>query len=166
MDLKEIKELVEMINSSDLAYFELKMDENYIKMDKSLTRSSEVNSKANGTEREVEEKETFVRETKIETISKEELVIESTSSKNEISADLVEIKAPMVGTFYGSPSPDKDAFVKEGMKVSKGDILCIVEAMKLMNEIESDSDCEIVKILVKDGEMVEYGQSLFSVRRV
>ncbi|MGL5380519.1 acetyl-CoA carboxylase biotin carboxyl carrier protein [Clostridium sp.] len=166
MDLKEIKELVEMINSSDLAYFELKMDDNYLKMDKSLTRSSEANSKTNESGREVEEKETFVRETKIETTSKEELVIESTISKDEIATDIIDIKAPMVGTFYGSPSPDKDAFVKEGMKVSKGDILCIVEAMKLMNEIESDSDCEIVKILVKDGEMVEYGQSLFSVRRV
>jgi acetyl-CoA carboxylase biotin carboxyl carrier protein len=75
-----------------------------------------------------------------------------------------EIKAPMVGTYYGAPSPDSDDFVKVGQKISKGQTLCIVEAMKLMNEIESDIDGEIVKILTSDTEAVEYNQVLFHIK--
>lgn len=74
------------------------------------------------------------------------------------------VKSPMVGTFYGRPSPKADTFVKVGDKVKKGDILCIVEAMKLMNEIESEFDGEVVEILVKDEEMVEYGQGLIKIK--
>jgi len=74
------------------------------------------------------------------------------------------ITAPMVGTFYTSPSPDKPAFVKVGDRVKKGQVVCIVEAMKLMNEIESTVDGEIVEILVNNEDMVEYGQKLFVVR--
>lgn len=74
------------------------------------------------------------------------------------------IVSPMVGTFYGSPSPDKPAFVKVGDKVKKGQTVCIIEAMKLMNEIESDHDGEIVKILVNNEQMVEFGQPLFIVK--
>lgn len=73
------------------------------------------------------------------------------------------IKAPMVGTFYSKASPNAEAFVKEGDKVEKGQTLCIVEAMKLMNEIESDYAGTVKKVLVKDGEMVEYGQALFEL---
>lgn len=74
------------------------------------------------------------------------------------------VKSPMVGTFYGRPSPKQETFVKVGDKVKKGDILCIVEAMKLMNEIESEFDGEVVEILVKDEEMVEYGQVLIKIK--
>lgn len=73
------------------------------------------------------------------------------------------IKAPMVGTFYGSSSPDAPAFVSVGDEVKKGQTVCILEAMKLMNEIESDFDGKIVKILVNNEDMVEYGQPLFEV---
>jgi acetyl-CoA carboxylase biotin carboxyl carrier protein len=75
------------------------------------------------------------------------------------------VKSPIVGTFYASPSPDADAFVKMGDHVSNGQVLCIVEAMKLMNEIESDFAGEIVKIYVKTGQPVEYGQPLFAIRQ-
>lgn len=74
-----------------------------------------------------------------------------------------EIKSPMVGTFYASPAPDKEAFVKVGDKVKKGQVVCIVEAMKLMNEIESEFDGEIVEVCVNDGDVVEYGMSLFKI---
>jgi acetyl-CoA carboxylase biotin carboxyl carrier protein len=74
------------------------------------------------------------------------------------------VKSPIVGTFYESPSPDADAFVKVGDRVSTGQVLCIVEAMKLMNEIESDFAGEIVKIYVKTGQPVEYGQPLFAIK--
>lgn len=74
------------------------------------------------------------------------------------------IKSPMVGTFYSKPSPDKDSFVKVGDTVKKGQVVCIVEAMKLMNEIESEFDGEIAEVLLKDGEMVEYGKPLFKIK--
>ena len=80
------------------------------------------------------------------------------------SSSLHKITSPMVGTFYQSPSPDVDAYVKVGSKVSKDSIVCIVEAMKLFNEIEAEVNGEIVEILVKDGQLVEYGQPLFLVK--
>lgn len=74
------------------------------------------------------------------------------------------VKSPMVGTFYKSSSPDKEAFVKVGDKVSKGQTLCIVEAMKLMNEIESEFDGEIVEVCLENEEMVEFGTPLFKIK--
>lgn len=75
-----------------------------------------------------------------------------------------EVKSPMVGTFYSSPSPDQDAYVNVGDQVKEDSVVCIVEAMKLFNEIEAEVSGEIVEILVKDGELVEYGQPLFRVK--
>ena len=74
------------------------------------------------------------------------------------------VKSPIVGTFYESPSPGSPPFVKPGDKVDAGQVLCIIEAMKLMNEIEADVGGEIVKRLVNNGQPVEYGQPLFSIR--
>ncbi len=69
----------------------------------------------------------------------------------------------MVGVFYSSPSPEAEPFVKVGSKVKKGDVLCIIEAMKLLNEINADTDGEIVDICVNNGDVVEYGQPLFKI---
>lgn len=74
-----------------------------------------------------------------------------------------QVTSPFVGTFYRAPSPEAESYVKEGQSVRKGDILCIVEAMKLMNEIESDISGKIVSILVENGQPVEYGEPLFVV---
>jgi acetyl-CoA carboxylase biotin carboxyl carrier protein len=78
--------------------------------------------------------------------------------------DLHLVKSPIVGTFYGSPSPGAEPFVKIGAYVEDGETLCIVEAMKLMNEIESDSSGEVLRIFVENGQPVEYGQPLFGIR--
>lgn len=78
--------------------------------------------------------------------------------------DLHIVKSPIVGTFYGSPSPGAPSFVSPGDHVEKGQVICIVEAMKLMNEIESDASGEVVKCLVTNGQPIEYGQPLFSIR--
>ena len=75
-----------------------------------------------------------------------------------------EIKAPMVGTFYSKSSPTSKCFVKVGDKIKKGDVVCIIEAMKLMNEIESEFDGEIVEICKKDEDMCEYGECLFKIK--
>jgi acetyl-CoA carboxylase biotin carboxyl carrier protein len=88
------------------------------------------------------------------------------SSQAAASEDLgryVKMVSPIVGTFYRRPSPDAEAFVKEGSIVNKGDTLCIVEAMKLMNEIEAETSGKIVKILGTEGQVVEYGEVLFLI---
>jgi len=86
------------------------------------------------------------------------------SPKEAPAEDLHMVRSPIVGTFYESPSPGSPPFVKPGDVVSEGQVLCIVEAMKLMNEIESDMAGEIVKKLVVNGQPIEYGQELFAIR--
>lgn len=103
--------------------------------------------------------------TPLQTIADAPVVVEN----NPADFQLEEIPgnrvlSPMVGTFYAAPSPDKPPFVKVGDKVKKGQTLCIIEAMKLMNEIESDYDGEVVKILVNNEQMVEFGQPLFIIQ--
>jgi acetyl-CoA carboxylase biotin carboxyl carrier protein len=79
--------------------------------------------------------------------------------------DLFKITSPIVGTFYRSPGPDKEPYVKEGSNVSPESVVCIVEAMKLMNEIQAETSGEVVKVYVENGQPVEYGQPLFGIRK-
>jgi len=88
---------------------------------------------------------------------------ETTQSVNLENDNQVIIKSPIIGTFYRKPSPDKPAFVEVGQSVAKGDVLCVIEAMKLFNEIESDFSGKIVKILVDDQSPVEFDQPLFII---
>src|SRR5699024_393172 len=83
---------------------------------------------------------------------------ESQESSEKLDKNIHKIDSPMVGTFYASPSPDADAYVSVGDKVKADSIVCIVEAMKLFNEIEADHEGEIVEVLAEDGQLVEYGQ--------
>lgn len=99
-------------------------------------------------------------EAKVET--RQPSVLEVTPDLTE--NDLHKVVSPMVGTFYSAPEPGAAPFVKEGQKISAGTVVCILEAMKLFNEIEAEVNGEIAKILVKDGDLVEYGQPLFLVR--
>ena len=92
-------------------------------------------------------------------IQNEEIVIQD---EKEESGNIV--KSPMVGTFYIKPSPTAKAYVEVGKEVKKGDVLCIIEAMKLMNEIESEYTGTVIEVLVKDGETVEYGTPLFKIK--
>ena len=89
---------------------------------------------------------------------------ENAETKME-SSGLTEIKSPFVGTFYRSSSPESDAYVSLGQKITSGQVLCIIEAMKIMNEIESEISGEIVEICVENETYVEYGQVLFKVRQ-
>ena len=88
----------------------------------------------------------------------------ATPAEAVAEAGLVEVRSPMVGTFFRRPSPEAPAFVEPGQKVKKGQVLCIVEAMKLMNEIDSEVDGEVVEVLVENGQPVEYGELLFRIR--
>lgn len=169
MDFNGIKELIETVNSSDIAYFEYKTNDGHIKMDKSLTRNL---TEASSNSKEIIIKDEKETKASVPNTSNEDKNISQTQSINkeetkpleEDNENLYIVKSPMVGTFYSSPSPDKDAFVRVGDKVNASSILCIIEAMKLMNEIESEVNGTIKEILVKDGEMVEYGQPLFKIK--
>ncbi len=101
-------------------------------------------------------------------ISYSQPVISNTQSLNTVeskgSSNYHEIKSPFVGTFYGQSSPGEPPFVKLGDKVSKGSVLCVLEAMKIMNEIESDISGEIVEICVENESLVEFGQTLFKIK--
>jgi acetyl-CoA carboxylase biotin carboxyl carrier protein len=94
-------------------------------------------------------------------IKKEEVVVET-----EAESRLLTVTSPIVGTFYRSPSPDAEPFVDVGTRVKKGQVLCIIEAMKLMNEIESEVDGVVVRMLVESGHPVEYGEPLFLVEPI
>ncbi|MFP7297702.1 acetyl-CoA carboxylase biotin carboxyl carrier protein [Neobacillus niacini] len=94
---------------------------------------------------------------------KPDAAVQNASTETDTSS-LHKITSPMVGTFYASPTPDADAYVKAGSAVTKDSIVCIVEAMKLFNEIEAEVNGEIVEVLAKNGQLVEYGQPLFLVK--
>jgi len=99
-----------------------------------------------------------------QTSSSAPAVEESTASAAPVS-DLFKITSPIVGTFYRSPSPDKEPYVSEGSKVSPETVVCIVEAMKLMNEIQAETSGEVVEIYAENGQPVEFGQPLFGIRK-
>jgi acetyl-CoA carboxylase biotin carboxyl carrier protein len=90
---------------------------------------------------------------------------ETPAATADPDADLFKITSPIVGTFYRSPGPDKDPYVKEGSQVTPESVVCIVEAMKLMNEIQAETSGEVVKVYVENGQPVEYGQPLFGIRK-
>lgn len=115
-----------------------------------------------GTKISMEKKEQQIVKVENEPI-KEVIDTTSDTQKENSEPESNIVKSPMVGTFYSKPAPSAEAYVEVGKKVKKGDVLCIIEAMKLMNEIESEFNGEIKEILVKDGDVVEYGKPLFKI---
>jgi len=152
MDYNKIKDLINTIDKSSFIDFELELYKDlHIKMSK-----SKINKNKELTNENKKDKEDIAAENVLEPIT-------------IIPEDKVEVKegniisSPIVGTFYESSAPDKPPFVNVGDKVKKGDVLCIIEAMKIMNEITSKYDGEVVEILVKNEDMVEYNQPLFRI---
>ncbi len=105
----------------------------------------------------------FTRPASGQTIETDVALAAEKPSSPEERTDLIEIKAPMVGTFYRSPSPDSDPYLKEGDTITPGQVMCIIEAMKLMNEIEAELKGRVVKIMVENAQPVEFNQPLFLV---
>lgn len=160
MDYKAIINLMKEMNQTDLTKVKIEQEGIKICLEKAgevvtVTQSVLQPSPAVVAQAPIYAQPQTVSAQEVLTGAPVDVVIEETGKK---------IVSPMVGTFYASPSPDKGAFVKVGDKVKKGQPVCIIEAMKLMNEIESEFDGEIVKILVENEEMVEYGQPLFLVK--
>ncbi|MEK4973183.1 acetyl-CoA carboxylase biotin carboxyl carrier protein [Niallia sp. FSL R7-0648] len=155
LKISEIKELIKLIDESTISNFLYEQDGVKVEIKKNM---GEIAAQAPVVAKTFQPEE--VKVTK-------EVAVESVVADTPVKSsddNLHKITSPMVGTFYQSASPDSPAFVKEGDKVTKDSVVCIVEAMKLFNEITAEVDGEIVEILVKDGELVEYGEPLFLVK--
>lgn len=149
MNIKEIKEVINLMNENGLTEIELEKDGLKIRLRKGREGMIEGGAAEKGTEKTMPE--TIVRQIKPEEAAA------AAKSKN------LEIKSPMVGTFYKSPSPDAPPFIKAGDNVDVGQVVCIIEAMKLMNEIKSEIKGKIAAVLVENADPVEFGQTLFLV---
>ncbi|MCK5848098.1 MAG: acetyl-CoA carboxylase biotin carboxyl carrier protein [Caldisericia bacterium] len=121
-----------------------------------------VNIESDGLKISIEQKENLLS-SKENIIAQSQLIIETEKEQTITESDNHMISTPLVGTFYRSSSPQSDLYVELNDEIEKGQVLCIVEAMKVMNEIHSDTSGKIVNIFVENGEMVEYGQLLFEI---
>ena len=142
---------MELLEESGIAEIEVKEGEESIRLSRSSKNTQPINQQI------------ATENTQIHNVEKSEL----TETKNHIDKSIPEgdsIKSPMVGTFYRAASPDSKPFVEKGKKVNKGDTVCILEAMKMMNQVTAEKDGVIVDILVEDAEPVEFGQTLFIIK--
>lgn len=149
MDLNLIKKLVKILDSTGVTDIEIEENGFRIKIAKKIRGTQET------VHPQIMAHSITAEQTKVQIPS------ETALEKEKQSTNLHEIKSPIVGTFYRAPAPDADPYVQIGDYVTTGTVLCIVEAMKLMNEIETDVTGKIVKILVENGRPVEYNQPLF-----
>src|SRR5699024_4114771 len=165
--VQEIREIIRLIDNSSISEFSYENDGATL----SIKKQGEVVQQVVADETQVEQvapapvaqaeskkEETFATKE----ITKQQAITEQVEENDE---NIVEIVSPMVGTFYRKPSPESDSYVEIGDNINEDTIVCIVEAMKLFNEIEAEATGEIVEVLVEDGELVEYGQPLFKVKQ-
>ncbi|BCB97201.1 acetyl-CoA carboxylase, biotin carboxyl carrier protein [Dissulfurispira thermophila] len=146
MELEDLKELMGLLKDTDVTELQIEKDGFKVKIKREKFFGHLEFPQAAHEKRE---------------IKKEEVLVET-----ETEGRLLTVTSPIVGTFYRSPSPDAEPFVDVGTRVKKGQVLCIIEAMKLMNEIESDVDGVVVRILVESGHPVEYGEPLFLIEPI
>ena len=156
MDLKEIQNLIKFVANSGVAEVKLEMDDVKITIRTTLEGHSETTYVQQMPQQIMQQVPTA------QSVPLAPSVVVATPVVDD-SAKFITIKSPIIGTFYRKPSPDKPMFVEVGTIISKGDVLCVIEAMKLFNEIESEVSGKIVKILVDDMSPVEFDQPLFLV---
>lgn len=164
LKVEEIHELIKLIDESSIEEFTYEANGTKLAMKKPLHRGAAVAGQEKITEPSKELNE-LEKSEPIEDANVTQVV--DTSTEKEVIRETAydyEIKSPMVGTFYSSANPESKPFVNHGDSVHQDTVVCIVEAMKLFNEIEADVSGEIVEILVDNGELVEYGQPLFRVK--
>ncbi|MFH1846708.1 MAG: acetyl-CoA carboxylase biotin carboxyl carrier protein [Candidatus Omnitrophota bacterium] len=146
MNIKKIKELVELMNDNEIVEVEVEQEGMKVRLLKqSQAGAGQIVMPA------------AIEKATVSTVS------ETAETKKEENKNLKEVKSPMVGTFYSSPAPDADPYVAAGDTVKKGDVLCIVEAMKLMNEIKAEFGGKIVEVCAKNADPVEFSQPLFII---
>ena len=158
LNVQELRELAELVNEHGFTEFEFENENIHIRLSK-MTAPQIVQA--------VQPVTTSAPVSVPQPTSAPQAPTESVSAETSTDPDegLYKITSPIVGTFYRSPSPDKPPYVQEGDNVNESTVVCIVEAMKLMNEIQAETTGEIVKIYVENGQPVEYGQPLFGIRK-
>ena len=149
MDLRKVKKLIELLEESGLSEIEITEGDDKVRITKSGKQVPQIDIVET-----IQDSETLTPNERIDQ-----------HAKPKIKSEFQEVKAPMIGTYYQSPEPDAEAFVKVGDPISDGDTLCIIEAMKMMNKIESDVSGTIERIMVQNGDPVEFDQVLFLVSK-
>lgn len=143
MNMDHIKELAQIVSRNGLTKLEIREDNVNILIEKTAQAPAVVQKAAD--------------------IPPDDGQTDLTEKETVNFNNLIEVKSPIVGVFYSAPSPDSPSFVSIGDKVRKGDVLCIIEAMKLLNEITAEQDGEVVDICIKNGDIAEFGQVLFKM---
>ena len=149
MNLKELKELIVLMNENNLGELEIEREGMRVRLRKTQA----------GTFEQIQEEVVVTKPAS----SRPAQAAEAERKKEEASKKLIEIKAPMVGTFYRAPSPESPPYVEVDSKIADGQVLCIIEAMKLMNEIKAEVKGRIVEVLADNAQPIEFGQVLFLV---
>ena len=158
LKIQEIREIIKLIDQSSIEKFSYEVEGAKIVLKKGSSQQTAPVAVA------PIEQPVILPTPVVQEVAKPVQQAEPVAEEVQRDSSLHEITSPMVGTFYAASSPDVDAFVQVGSKVTSESIVCIVEAMKLFNEIEAEVSGEIVEILAKDGQLVEYGQPLFLVK--
>jgi len=155
MDIRKVKKLIEMLEESQLNEIEIKEGEESVKLVKATTVPIQEQIVTSNIAATASQPTAMNEVTSVESDTKESTEPETISGKT--------IDSPMVGTFYAAPNPGAKDFVSVGDKISEGDVLCIIEAMKMMNEVKADSSGIIKQVLIENAEPVEFGQPLFVI---
>ena len=160
MDLREIRQLIKIVESSNIHEFELEEEGTKLRISKAAPADMAVTYSVPQVQQQVPAAAPLPQ-----SAAAQPAVESAPAEEAELDKNIHEVRSPMVGTFYRAPSPDADPYVEIGSQVSVGQTLCIVEAMKLMNEIEADVSGKIVKIMVENAQPVEYNQVLFLIEK-
>lgn len=166
MDIKDIQELIKFVAKSGATEVDLEIDNIKISIKSPAMKAGKVIEPPLTVVSDMPVAKPIVGAVPLASAPIASAASEDTPAETELkqeTSNYITVKSPMIGTFYRKPSPDKDAFVNVGDEIKPGDVLCVVEAMKLFNEIESEVSGKIVKILADDSSPVEYDQPLFLV---
>jgi len=163
MDLKEIKKLIGLVEQANISSIKIEQDNLKVEISKLNNATGDENRRGIAPQVVYTDPQP-VQVVKEIAPSSDSPQLVKPEKESEDTEGLVPVKSPMVGTFYTSPNPESKNYVSVGSKVTKGDVICIIEAMKLFNEIESEHSGTIEKILVENSSTVEYGQELFLIR--
>lgn len=158
MNIEELEKIISILKTNEVTEFELQQDGTHIKL---CRGSAQLTQAVGGVS--LQHVQPAISHYNVAPAAVSSGAPVAVSQVAEVPSNLVKVESPIVGTFYRKPGPDKDNFVSIGSVVKKGDTLCIVEAMKLMNEIEAPASGKIEKILLEDGQVVEYGEVLFLI---
>ena len=153
MDIENLEHILRVLKQNDVTEFELESNGTHIRLARGAMLSHAATASAHNSQNRGQAEPSVI-------LSSANGVHPISEGAETLSDKLVKVESPIVGTFYRRPSPDAEPFIQEGSIVKKGDTLCIIEAMKLMNEIEAPASGKIEKILLQDGQVVEFGETI------